>query len=129
MHKMTITITEVINFKSLASIPIDKVTAITPLYNIEPIITIVVPANLLLFPNKVSPIIIEASPITIIPVPIPTSAKPWYCASTAPEKATKAFAIISPYILYFSSFNPKDTIKFSLSPKAFKAKPNFVFNK
>ena len=26
-------------------------------------------------------------------------------------------------------FNPKDTIKFSLSPNAFKAKPNFVFNK
>ena len=39
-------------------------------------ITIVVPANFLLFPNRVSPIIIEASPITIIPVPIPTSAKP-----------------------------------------------------
>ena len=44
--------------------------------------------------NKTSAMIIEASPITIVPIPEFKSAKPLFCASKEPERAMHPLEII-----------------------------------
>ena len=67
-----------------------------------------------------------ASPHTTIPIPIPTSANPWYCASKAPDSATKPFEIAIPNTIMFPSFTPRARIICTLSPVARIAMPRFV---
>ena len=69
-----------------------------------------------------------ASPATIIPSPIPTSANPWYCATSPPENATSAFASASPIRRIASASMPCARTIFSFSPVARSASPRSVWS-
>lgn len=60
----------------------------------------------LLVPKSTSPIMTEAKPITMVPVPMPTSAKPLLCATRAPESATSALLISRPRMIMMSVLTP-----------------------
>ena len=129
-HNAITTIIAVISLRSLAVSPITapyfNTSAIAPLYIIAPIIESVVAFINDILSNKDVPIITAASPITTVPVPIPTSAKPWYWAVTAPAVAESALLIRSPNIFTISLFTPKEDTTCSLSPTAISKKPDFV---
>ena len=65
------------NFKSFGGIPMYRTAAITIRYTIEPSTTAMRLRTKDFVPNTTSPIITEAKPITMVPIPMPTSAKPW----------------------------------------------------
>ena len=122
-------INEVNNFKSLDCKPALREATIINWYNTAPITGVIKDEKIVNLPQTNSPIIIEARAITIIPIPIPTSEKPWYCANRAPEIAIREFPKAKPIIFKFSSFIPKEVISVSLSPNARKRNPNFVLKK
>ena len=80
------------------------------------------------FFNIPKPNIIDANPITIVPIPPCISATLIYCENNAPDRATNEFDIINPNILSFFSFTPNPITRFSLSPNARKANPNLDVN-
>ena len=129
MDKMATTIIAVINLKSVAGNPILNAIAVIALYSIEPNNTIVVVRTKGILLNIISPIIIEARPITITPVPIPTSEKPWYWAIIDPDIATSPLDKASPKNFTLPTSSPKELTNTGLSPIALSRKPNFVFRK
>ena len=77
-------------------------------------------------PNSTSPIITDARPMTTIPVPMPTSEYPWYCASIPPARPTSPFDTESPRSFILSLLIPAALTISSLSPVALSAKPFLV---
>ena len=98
-------------------------------YKIAPKITASVARKIVFLPKIVSPMMIEAKPTTIIPVPMLTSAKPWYWANNDPEKATKALEIATPKMIMLSVLAEKLRIICGLFPVARTARPISVFKK
>ena len=76
-----------------------------------------------------SPIMIPANPNTIIPVPPVTSAKFWYWASKAPDKATSPLDRDIPKNFMVSTLILLDLTIVSLSPVARNIKPVLVLKK
>ena len=76
--------------------------------------------------TNTSPMIKEAIPITTIPVPILASEKDCFCATKAPDKATKPLATAKPMIFILSTLIEEERTISSLSPVARIDKPNFV---
>ena len=77
-------------------------------------------------PRTAWPMMTEARPATIMPMPMPTSAKPWYWAMSAPHRATRPFERASPRSFWWSVFTPNDRIMSGLSPVARIARPTSV---
>ena len=72
---------------------------------------------------------IEANATTIVPTPMFTSAKPLFCATKAPPRPIKPFAIIKPRIVILSVLIPNERAIFGLSPVTIKDCPSSVFKK
>ncbi|MNC48320.1 hypothetical protein D3C75_974260 [compost metagenome] len=92
----------------------------------EPRTTAKVARNTLPAPKIASPIITEASPITIMPIPIVESAKEEYWAISAPDSATIPLDRLIPRMVVVSVLTPKLRIIRALSPVARKASPRSV---
>ena len=74
-------------------------------------------------PKSTSPMMTEARPITIVPTPMPTSAKPLFCATMAPESATRPFEMTSPRTIMPSVLIPCARAIWALIPVARTAVP------
>ncbi|CUP71601.1 Uncharacterised protein [Bacteroides xylanisolvens] len=48
----------------------------------------------------------DASPMMMVPMPMPTSAKPLFCATTAPQRPMRAFEMKRPMMIMVSVFTP-----------------------
>ena len=70
-----------------------------------------------------------AKPQTTMPIPICTSAKPWYWARRAPERPTRPFARASPATVIRPVSTPRARIICALFPVARIAVPRFVRKK
>ena len=77
-------------------------------------------------PKSTSPMMTEASPMTMVPTPMPTSAKPFACATSAPEMATRPFESRRPRMIVMSVLTPFARIMWGLSPVARIAAPSSV---
>ncbi|MNJ45874.1 hypothetical protein D3C77_409860 [compost metagenome] len=121
------TITAVISFKSDDSNQgMRRAKATTTRYTIEPIIAASVAKNTVLAPRIASPIMTEARPMTIMPIPDVMSAKPDCWAISAPDNATRPFDKLRPRIIVLSVCAPKLRIICLLSPVARRASPRSV---
>ena len=107
--------------------PACSATVITRRYSTEPRITASVAITTVRVPKMPWPRITEARPTTIMPMPMPMSAKPWYCAIRAPDKPTRALDRHRPRIFCRSVFTPKERIISGLSPVACMARPASVY--
>ena len=76
--------------------------------------------------KSTSPMMTEASPITMVPTPMPTSAKPFACATVAPDKATRALEITSPSTTIVLVLMPCARAICGLKPVARMAVPSSV---
>ena len=70
--------------------------------------------------------ITDARPMTIVPVPMPTSAKPLLCATSAPQIATIPFDRSSPRTIITSVLTPFARIMWGFAPVARIAIPSSV---
>ena len=77
-------------------------------------------------PTRASPMMMLARPQTTMPMPICTSANPWYWVSSAPDTATSPFDSASPSTIIVSTFTPSARIICALSPAACIAVPMLV---
>ena len=78
------------------------------------------------FPKSTSPMMSEARPITMEPVPIWISAKDWLCAISAPETATSPLESTRPKIFITFVLMPCARAMFGFPPVARMAQPTSV---
>ena len=99
-------------------------TARQALYSIIPIITLVVALRIFTFLNMLDPIMTDARPITIIPVPLFMFADSLTWLSIEPESAVQALPIVSPIIFIIPGFFETDVTNCWLSPVALSRRPD-----
>src|SRR5690606_11793779 len=92
----------------------------------EPIRTEVVTQKIADERMKLLPMMTDAAPTTMVPMPMPTSAKPWYWAMSAPENAAKPLAKARAIMVIPWVSTPKLRIMRALSPVARMAMPSSV---
>ncbi len=117
------TVMAVNSFRSLAFMPIFSTPAMMSRYVTAPNTSDTKREKKPFFPNSTSPMITDARPMTMEPVPIWMSAKLWYCAMSAPESAMRALPSISPIVFMASVLMPCARDMRALMPVARMAHP------
>src|SRR5660398_202623 len=111
------------SFTSVGCIPIRRLSAIKRRYVIEPPTTRKRTQPILRIPKTTSPMMTPAKPATIVPIPMPMSAKPCCWATMEPVRATRPLESASPSTRSLSVFTPRERIICSLLPVALRASP------
>src|SRR5438445_167665 len=106
----------VISFRSFGFSPARRAVATSSRNRTEPITAPAMTSPICCVPTRASPMMTLASPHTTIPIPICTSAKPWYCARSAPESATRPLASASPMIVMLPTSTPSAWLIWGFCP-------------
>ena len=116
----------VMNFMSFGFRPSSSAAKMIRRYSTAPTTTAATDSHRKRWPRIAWPMITDARPMRIRPTPIELSAKPWYCANTAPAAPTRPLDSARVISFVRSVDTPKERIIGPLSPVARTARPKSV---